>query len=97
MGVGVLAPTALDTNSLRVGYDKQLRMKSVPEDIYTALSGLSKPAENKSIPQAIYTTVEAEALNGSNSAVVTMKKPLTAAGVFGNNVAIGNEERPVTK
>jgi hypothetical protein len=97
MGIGVLAPTALDANSLRIGFDKQLRMKSLPEDIYTALSGLTKPAENKSIPSAIYLTVDTEALNGSNSAVVTMKKPLSGAGVFGNTVAIGSEERPTTK
>jgi hypothetical protein len=98
MGIGVLAPTALDANSLRVGFDKSLRMKSVPEDIYTALSGLYKAqSESRSIPNAIYMTIEAEALAGSNSAVVTMKKPLTGAGVFGNAVAIGNEERPITK
>lgn len=97
MGIGVLAPTALDTNSVRVGYNKKLQIKSLPEDIYTALSGLTKAEADTMIPSAIYLTVEAEALNGSNSAVVTMKKPLTGAGVFGNTVAIGNEERPVTK
>lgn len=98
MGVGVVVPNALDTNSMRIGYDKMLRKRSLPEDIYTALSGLSKPAtDSTTIPNAIYMTVEADALNGSNSAVITMKKPLQTAGVFGNAVAIGNEELPNTK
>lgn len=98
MGVGVVTPAALDPNSARVGYDKMLRKRSIPEDIYTALSGMFKAqTESRSIPSAIYMTVEAEALRGSNSAVVTMKKPLSTAGVFGNTVAIGNEELPLTK
>jgi hypothetical protein len=98
MGVGVVVPAALDANSMRVGYDKMLRKRSLPEDIYTALSGLTKPStDSRSIPSAIYMTIQGEALNGSNSAVVTMKKPLSTAGVFGNAVAIGNEEQPTTK
>lgn len=96
MGIGVLAPTALDANSMKRGYDKQLRMRSLPEDIYTALSGLYN-TETKSIPNAIYMTVENVAISDSTTAVITMKKPLSGAAVYGNAVAIGNEERPITK
>jgi len=96
MGVGVLAPTALDSRSLIVGYDKKLRMKSLPDDIYTDLGGLYN-TEKQSVPNAIYMEVNKAALEGSNTTVITMKKPLQAAAVYGNAVAIGNEERPVTK
>jgi hypothetical protein len=96
MGVGVLAPTALDSRSLIVGYDKKLRIKSLPDDIYTDLGGLYN-TEKQSVPNAIYMEVNKAALEGSNTTVITMKKPLQAAAVYGNAVAIGNEERPVTK
>lgn len=96
MGVGVLTPAILDANSRIVGYDKKLRMKSLLDDIYNDLSGLYN-TETKTIPNAIYMEVDQAAQNGANSTVVTMKKPLSGAGVFGNTVAIGNEERPVTK
>lgn len=96
MAVGVTAPSALPQQSAKVGYDKKLRMKSMPEDIYTAYSGLYN-TEKKSIPSAIYMIVEDVATRDSYSAVITMKKPLTGSGVYGNTVAIGNEERPVTK
>lgn len=96
MGIGVLAPNAIDANSAIKGYDKKLRMKSLVDDIYNDLGGLYN-TEKKTIPNAIYMTVQMQALEGSQSATITMKKPLSAAGVYGNAVAIGNEERPVTK
>jgi len=94
-GVGVLAPTILDSNARRTMYDKKLVMRSLPEDIYTALSGLYN-TESESIPNAIYMNVASETLSGT-TARITMKKPLSGAGVFGNSVAIGNEERPTIK
>ena len=95
MGIGVLAPTALPSKSMITGYDKKLRMRSMLEDIYGKLSGLYN-TEKQSMPNAIYMEVDAKSQEGT-TAVVTMKKPLTGAAVFGNNVAIGNEERPITK
>jgi len=94
MGVGVLTPNILDSNSQIKGYDKKLRMKSLVDDIYNDLGGLYN-TETKTIPNAIY--MEVDIMSGSNNVNITMKKPLSGAGVFGNTVAIGNEERPVTK
>jgi len=96
MGVGVLAPLQLPAQSQKVGYDKKLRRQALPADIYTALSGLYNTVK-KSIPNAIYMMVEDVVTSDSTRAVITLKKPLQQGGVYGNAVAIGNEERPVTK
>jgi hypothetical protein len=96
MGIGVLAPNGLDTNSQIKGYDKKLRMKSMLDDIYNDMSGLYN-TEKKTVPNAIYMEVQKASMEGTVSATVTMKKPLSASGVYGNSVAIGNEERPITK
>jgi len=96
MGVGVLAPAQLSAQSQKVGYDKKLQMKSLAEDIYTALSGQYN-TEKKTIPNAIYMTIDSSIVSDSSKAVITMKKPLQSGGVYGNDQAIGNEERPVTK
>ena len=96
MGIGVVAPTALPAQSMITGYDKKLRMKSLLQDIYGKLEGLYN-TEKKSIPNAIYMQVAEEAISDSTTAVITMKKPLSSAAVYGNAIAIGNEELPVTK
>lgn len=96
MGVGVNTPTTLDRNSQIKGWDKKLQFKSMLRDIYSNSSGMYN-TETKTMPNAIYVTVEKEALEGSVKATITMKKPLSASGVYGNDQLIGNEERPVTK
>jgi hypothetical protein len=96
MGIGVVAPTALPAQSMITGYDKKLRMKSLLQDIYGKMEGLYNTTK-KTIPNAIYMQVAEEAISDSTTAVITMKKPLSGNGVFGNTVAIGNEELPNTK
>lgn len=96
MGIGVVAPTALPAQSMVVGYDKKLRMKSMLQDIYGKSTGLYNTVK-KTIPNAIYMEVPDSVLSESTTAVITMKKPLSGNGVFGETVAIGNEELPVTK
>jgi hypothetical protein len=95
MGVGMVAPAALPAQSQITMYDKKLRMRSLLKDIYSKLEGLYNTKAG-SIPNTIYMRVEEQALQG-NTCVITMKKPLSAAAVYGNNVAIGNEELPTTK
>jgi hypothetical protein len=71
-------------------------MKSLLESIYTDLTGLYN-TEKKSIPNAIYMKIEDAALSNSHTAVITMLLKLRTTGVFGNQIAIGQEELPTTK
>ena len=93
--IGVNAPTQMPTNSIIVGYDKKLQMKSVNADIHTALSG-DYNTEKKNIPNAVQMQISEE-INTSTVATITMKLPLSGTGVLGNNFAIGQEERPRTR
>jgi hypothetical protein len=95
-GVGVTAPTALPAQSQKLGFDSELRMKSLLEDIYTDLKGLYN-TETKKMSNGIYMEINDAALSNSHTATITMKLHLTGTGVFGNAVAIGHEELPVTK
>jgi hypothetical protein len=94
--IGVLAPSQIPSNSKIVGYDKQLRMKAVNADIHTKLSG-NYNTEKKSIPNAVQMIISESALSDSTEAVITMKKPISGAGITGNDFAIGQEKRPVTR
>lgn len=97
MGVGVLAPTPLAGNSIIRGYDKQLRMKAVLDDIYESLSGMYV-LDKKSFPtDALRLKVDAKAKADSNNITITMVLRLQGAGVYDPNVAIGTEARPVTR
>jgi hypothetical protein len=95
-GVGVTAPAMLSAQSQKIGFDSELRMKSLLESIYTDLKGIYS-TEKKSIPNAIYMEIQDSALSDSHSAVITMLMKLRNAGVYGNAMAIGQEETPVTK
>lgn len=94
--IGVLAPAALSRDSRIVGYDKELRMKSVLADVWSELSGIYDP-ERKNIPSAIYMKCDERVTGSALEAVITMKMRLRESGVFGNNYAIGTEERARTK
>lgn len=94
--LGVLAPQALPQDSRIVGYDKQLRMKAVLDDIWVNLQGVYNP-EKSSIPDAVYMKAGADVVGQGLEAVITMLLPLSGGAVFGNNFAIGTEERPSTK
>jgi hypothetical protein len=71
-------------------------MKASLESIYTALKGHYN-TEKKTIPNAIYMTISDKTLSESWKARITMTYPLEGAGVFGDDVAIGNEEQARTK
>lgn len=96
MAIGVNAPAALAAQSQKVGFDSELRMKSLLESIYTDLKGLYN-TEKKAVPNAIYMEVQDSALSDSHTATITMLLKLSAPGVMGNAVAIGQEELPQTK
>jgi hypothetical protein len=95
-GIGVAAPAIMPAQSMKLGYDSELRMKSLLQSIYVDLQGLYN-AEKKKIPSAIYMTIEDAALSNTTVATITMKLKLRATGVFGNTMAIGQEELPTTK
>ena len=94
--IGVVTPNRMPANSRLVGYDKQLRMKALVEDIYSKLTGQFN-TEKKSIPNAIVMRIDEGALSGNEEAVITLKLKLNGAGVYGNNFAVGQEERPRTR
>jgi hypothetical protein len=95
--LGVLAPSAIANDSRIIGYDKKLQMKALLEDIYTELTGHYN-TEKKTLPKnALRLQISDGALSDSSEAVITMKMPLTGVGVTGNDFAIGQEERPVTR
>jgi hypothetical protein len=96
MGVGVLSPTALPTNSQIRGFDKKLRMKSLLEDIYEDLKGMYSN-ETKEIPNAIRMEVSEKEKAQSNNVTITMVMRLKGMGVYDPNPAIGQEERPETR
>jgi hypothetical protein len=96
MGIGVNSPVILPRNSQKLGFDKELRMKSLLESIYTDQKGIYS-AEKKSIPNAIYMEIDGAALSQTKEATITMLLPLRTTGTFGNGVAIGSEELPTTK
>jgi hypothetical protein len=97
MGVGVLAPTALAANSLIRGYDKELRMKSILDDIYEQLSG-DFLLDRQSFPKdALRLKIDAKAKSESNNITITMVLRLRDFGVYDPNIAIGNEARPITR
>ncbi len=94
MGVGVTAPNAIESQARIVGYDKQLRMKSVLDDIYGQLSGIYN-SEKKSVPMnSILIKVDEKVVSESSEAVITMQDTLNGLGVYGNDRAIGQETRP---
>lgn len=94
--IGVAVPSQMPSNSRIIGFDKKLRMKALPEDIYTLLTGTYN-TEKKSIPNAIIMQIDDAALSDSTEAVITMKLKLSGGGVYGNDFAIGREERPRTR
>lgn len=96
MAIGVNTPTALPAQSQKLGFDSELRMKSLLKSIYTDLQGHYN-AETKKMSNGIYMQISDAALSDSHTATITMKLHLRAAGVMGNAVAIGNEELPTTK
>jgi hypothetical protein len=95
--IGVLTPQQIASNSKIVGYDKQLQMKSLLEDFYTQLEGLYDSVK-KTIPKdAMKLKISDAALSDSTEAVITLKLPLNEVGVYGNDAAVGSEERPRTR
>ena len=95
-GVGVNAPPIMPAQSQKVGYDSELRMKSLLQSIYTDLKGHYN-TETKKMSNGIYIQIGNDVISDSTRAVITMKLHLRGAGVMGNAIAIGQEEAPVTK
>lgn len=96
MGIGVTSAARLPANSQIKGWDKKLRMKSMLRDIYGVSTGLYN-SETKKVPNAIYVTIDKSAIEETVSATVTMLKPLSGAGTYGQTTLIGSEEDAVTK
>lgn len=95
-GVGVITPTALAAASQIAGFDKELRIKSVLDDIYENLSGMYL-LDRKTIPQdAMRLKVDAKAKAESNNITITMRLHIRGGGVYDPNVLIGTEVRPTT-
>jgi len=95
-GVGVITPTALAAASQIAGFDKELRIKEVLDDIYEQLSGLYL-LDSKTIPDnALRLKVDAKAKAESNNITITMRLHIQGGGVYDPNVLIGNEVRPTT-
>lgn len=97
VGVGVLAPTALAAASQIAGFDKELRIKNVLDDIYEQLSGLYL-LDRKTIPKdALRLKVDAKAKSESNNITITMRLHIQGGGVYDPFPLIGTEVRPVTR
>jgi len=97
--MSILALGQLEAAALITGFDKQLRRRAMLKDIYAPLPGVQGlyNRQEQEIPNAIWMKFDEKALQGSNSARVTMKLPLSGAPVLGNTRMIGTEEGPVTK
>jgi hypothetical protein len=95
-GVGVTPVAQIAANSMKLGYDSELRMKSLLKSIYTDNQGLYN-AEKKTIPSKIYMEIQDAALSETSMATITMLLKLRGAGTLGNGVLIGAEELPTTK
>jgi len=96
MSTPITALPQLPAQSQIAGFDKGLRVRAIPKDIYTNLSGLYS-REDQAIPNAIYMKVDGKALAGSNNVTITMKLPLQGPVVPGNVRLTGTEEAPQTK
>ena len=97
--MSILALPQLEAAALITGYDKQLRRRAMLKDIYAPLpnvQGIFKRQERE-IPNAIYMKFDEKALDGANSARVTMKLPLDGPPILGNNRLTQTEEAPHTK
>jgi len=95
--IGVLGPAAMHSDTRVQGYDKKLRAKALVTDIWTKLSGIYDPEKDTVPKDKILIKIDSKALAGSIEATITMKLKLRGTAVYGNNNAIGTEERPVTK
>jgi hypothetical protein len=94
--IGVTPPAILPAQSQLLGFDSELRMKSLLQSIYTDVKGHYN-AETKKMSAGIYMEISNAALSKSHTATITMALHLRAAGVMGNAVAIGSEELITTK
>ena len=88
------APTPEQTR--KVGINKELRMRSELESIYTDFKGIYN-AEKKDMPNAIYMDIQDAELVDAWRGRIVMKYPLREEGVFGDDAAVGREEQPETK
>jgi len=93
---GILGPTPLSKQSRMVGMDAELRLKSVPNSIYTALTGMYN-TQKQAMPNAIYMKISEKALKNAWRTRITRLDRLKLAGVFGNAQATGTEEQPSTR
>lgn len=93
MAVGVNAPNAIEAAAKIVGYDKELRMKGVLDDIYGTLKETFDPAKKK-MPQSIVMKIDERVTSESSEATITMQQTLNGGGVYGNDTAIGTEILP---
>jgi hypothetical protein len=93
--IGVVAPQQLAINSMIIGYNKQLQMKALLDDIYVKLMGVYN-TERKTIPNAVMNMITGD-LGESTVGTITMKLKLSGAGNYGENFLIGTEELPQTR
>lgn len=90
----VSASPRISGRSRVVAFDTRLQARALIKDIYTMKSGLYN-RKNKSFPlDAIKVRVKDSTTSES---VITLKEKLSAAGQYGQQVAAGNEEQPVTR
>lgn len=93
----ILALNQLEAQALITGYSKELQSRAHLKDIYVNLPpGIFRRTEQE-ISNAIYSTMPDDALDGANSARVTMDLPLQGPPILGNRRMTGTEEAPTTK
>lgn len=91
MGLGMNAPSALNTNARKQYWDTKLRKKSGWESIFTDYMGEYSTEKKGMVTPGIYMKVDQAELKNAVTGTVTMLMPLTGTGTF-TGYLISNEE-----
>ena len=94
--LGLQIPTPVSASSKMQAFDKELRTKSVLEDVYGYSVGLYSTEKKSMDKAAIYMKIDQKAARDAASITVTMKLPLSGTPVYGNGQLIGTEEQAKT-
>ena len=92
--------STLNSQSVVVNFDKELRRNAILRDIYTNLRAdptVLNDDPRMAIPNGIYGVVSSSSLAGANTVNVALKMPLNGNVLRGGTVAIGQEVRPVMR
>src|SRR4030042_551063 len=97
--IGVTAPTPLATESRKIGYDTNLRIKGVKPSIYTDINvrGRYDPETKKMSSGIIIDIGGVKEMNGATSGTITLLLPHRDPGVYGRDQITGTEEQSRTK